>query len=528
MPIADRGVTVGTPGQAGRRGIYNIQPSESGSEGGRGVQSSLRRQQSPLGLDDQRYFVGFIWSSGAPVDVDALHLADAAVDASIVDAAAPAEVGLHNLVQRAFVGHKEVSEARAEAPEASAAPQEGLEGPCGIALSVERRPQRRHVALEVDAANVAPVGAEVLPLDPVRVSLLLEAQLLPDVGILLPLGAAVGPGAFPIACTDRSSHLDEPEVLLGMERSSNCADVQHSQSVRVGEPLGLASGLHTAATERRPSAMVVSKELEELSRVILVPGRLKSTSSSIFRVFKNDKIAALPGVAVAADLVAPGLAPGHADQGPLCDALLYGPEAAAKLGEGLLQDHRPQLLDLGVAELGLWSAAGVSKHAVRGTWVNDARDEVVDDEGAPELLLRVKQPHDVAAARVDFWRQEQGCYSLLSFGQNGEGRAEPAVVGAIGENVLDVQVALEKRQAGAPNVGPGGSLPHIRATEIHGANPDNLLATLRKTLLEAGLPYRGGLGRKLVVHEEGVTAAEKGPEQPPAIDPNTGEEVDSN
>mmetsp|Transcript_119065 Transcript_119065/g.297072 ORF Transcript_119065/g.297072 Transcript_119065/m.297072 type:complete len:211 (+) Transcript_119065:514-1146(+) len=205
-------------------------------------------------------------------------------------------------------------------------------------------------------------------------------------------------------------------------------------------------------------AVVEAEELEELRRVVALARRPEAAGPLVPWVIHDFQVAALPS-ATANDLVAPSVAACHADDAPFCDPSLDGRIATAEFGEGLLQEHGPNLTAMRPCILGLRHAVSVTANAVGRAAVPLAGHEVVDDDGLPLACLRVKKPNRVLAPGVDLGRQKEGADGALVLRERGNGSEEPAIAQGALQDILGLYLALEQTHV---------RVVQVRVRSLHG------------------------------------------------------------
>mmetsp|Transcript_63839 Transcript_63839/g.164317 ORF Transcript_63839/g.164317 Transcript_63839/m.164317 type:complete len:462 (+) Transcript_63839:494-1879(+) len=424
---------------------------------------------------------------------------------------------------------QQMAEARAEAPELAAAPEEGLHRPPALPLVVHGRPQGIQVPVDIDATDVSPVLAEVLPLHPVGAVIGAgEAQCLRDSGVLLPFLAVVGPRPSPLASAPGVPDLHEAEEFVRLPMGTHGAHLQQREGVLLHEPHGLARTCHTAAAQDSTVPVVVAKQIEELILFVALLRGLEGACAFVSMVLQHHHVAANPSTSMG-DFEAPRLATGHADDAPLRDASLNRCVAAAELCHGFLKDKRPDFLAIRMGIQCLRHAGAVPHYAIRSPRIALAWHKVVHNDLPPLLRLRVIEADAILPPGVDLLREEAGRNGALVLGERGHGGQQPAVAEGALEDVLCLDLALEQAHVRTEELRVVWALIHVLAAEVPCAHPDNrgvAPSCLGIGCVTTDLTQGGCLRREFLVDVVAHAGAEHKPEQPRAVKPDAAAKVD--
>mmetsp|Transcript_34648 Transcript_34648/g.107642 ORF Transcript_34648/g.107642 Transcript_34648/m.107642 type:complete len:209 (-) Transcript_34648:394-1020(-) len=166
--------------------------------------------------------------------------------------------------------------------------------------------------------------------------------------------------------------------------------------------------------------VVLPQHLEHRLVVDRLPPGLEGARAPVLGILHVDQVEPLPSVFVVILDEPSGRVTCHRPNGPDRLPALGRRVAAAELGESLLQQHRVELVPVGLREDRPTSAV-----LLVGSLV--ARDEVVDDDLLPLLLYAVVEAQSVLAARVPLLGPEDGRDGALVLRQAGHRREQPTI-----------------------------------------------------------------------------------------------------
>mmetsp|Transcript_86126 Transcript_86126/g.248682 ORF Transcript_86126/g.248682 Transcript_86126/m.248682 type:complete len:254 (-) Transcript_86126:46-807(-) len=217
-----------------------------------------------------------------------------------------------------------------------------------------------------------------------------ELALLLHTGVLVPQVALVAPIAFPLATTPRVADLDQAERVATDAHGAgvHLLDVQDAVGVPLVQPV---RAVGARCTQDAAQLVVLQHNLEHRVIVDVLATVPEEARSAVLGVVLVDQVLSPPTLAVVTPHVHPRRVAGHRPDRPDRLPALCGRVAAAELGEGLLEQHRPQFVAVGLREYRLANALLLKPLLV-------ARDVVVDGEVYPLLLNPVVQPQEVLAS----------------------------------------------------------------------------------------------------------------------------------